>query len=157
MSELKNLLREAKHNLRDLEHLLQKARSMDESQNDQYTLSREELQKYFHEMLKILESLPESLRVEESFEEREIKSLHLQMGEVRGKVEECFRRVEAACQTNLQELSAFIEKMCTSEPARSEKSKLPTRLPRSKELLNRSKIHFENGEFEACLNLVDQV
>jgi tetratricopeptide (TPR) repeat protein len=157
MSELKNLLREAKHNLRDLEHLLQKARSMDENQNDQYILSREELQKYFDEMLKILESLPENLKIEEGFEEREIKSLHLQMEEVRRKVEECFGRVEAACETNLHELSEFIEKLYTPKAAQIQESKLPITVPGPKELLNQSRIHFANEEFETCLKLVNQV
>jgi hypothetical protein len=63
---------------------------MDQDENQQYILSREELQKYFEEILKILESHPRISGLEEGFEGRgEIKHLHLRMEEVRHKVEEC--------------------------------------------------------------------
>jgi tetratricopeptide (TPR) repeat protein len=158
MSELKSLLREAKHNLRDLESLLHKANSLDQNQSDQYVLSREELQKYFEEMLKILESLPENLKVEEGFEDKkEIRNLHLQMEEVRRKVEECFGRVEAACETNLHELSQFIENLCISKVAQIEESNVLTKTPCLTELLSQGKAHLENEEFEACVKKMNQV
>jgi tetratricopeptide (TPR) repeat protein len=130
---------------------------MDRDQDEQYVLSREELQRYFEEMLKVLESLPENLTVEEGFEEKsEIKNLHLQMEEVRRKVEECFGRVEAACETNLHELSKFIENLCSPKTSQIEESKVPTKMPCLNDLLSQGKSHFENQEFEACLKMMNE-
>jgi len=157
MAELKNVLREAKHSLRDLETSLQQARSMDQDKDEQYVLSREELQKYFEEMLKVLESLPENLKVEEGFEDKdEIKNLHLQMEAVRRKVEECFGRVEAACETNLQELSKFIENLCSPKPTQPEEKQVPTKMPCLNDFLSQGKSHFEDQDFEACLKVLNE-
>jgi tetratricopeptide (TPR) repeat protein len=157
MSELKNLLRETKYSLRDLETLLQKARSMDCDQDQPYILSREELQKYFEEIRKVLESLPENLKIEKGLEEkRETKNLRPQMEEVRRKVEECFGRVEEACEANLRELSRFIENLCSGKTSQIEEGEAPTKMPVLSELLSQGKSHFENQEFDACLEMMNK-
>jgi tetratricopeptide (TPR) repeat protein len=157
MSELKNLLRETKHSLGDLENLLQKARSIDCDQDQQGILSREELQKYFEEIRKVLESLPENMKVEKGPEEKgETKNLRPQMEEVRRKVEECFGRVEEACEANLRELSRFIENLSSGKTSQIEEREAPTRMPGLSELLSQGKSHFENQEFEACLEMMNK-
>src|SRR5262245_29982938 len=136
MSEPKNQLRETRHNLRDLETLLQKARSTESDQAQRYVLSREELEKYFGEILKVFESLPENMKVKKGFREQgELKNLHPQMEEVRRKVEECFGRVEEACETNLQELSKFIENLCSPKPSQLDEGKVSVKMPCLSDLL----------------------
>ena len=157
MSELRNLLREAKTSLQDLENLLQKARSIDQTQNDHSVLSREELQSYFDETLKILERLPENLRVEEGIQQRgEIKSLHLQMEEVRIKLEEYLGQVETACENNLQNLSECIESINPGESVNVEAGPPASKIPNLNELLSSGKMHFENKDYDACLTVMTQ-
>src|SRR5262249_52430248 len=147
MSELKNLLRETKHSLQDLETLLKKARSMACDQDQQPILSREELQKHFEEIRKVIESLPENVKLEKGLEEKgETENLRPQMEEVRRKVEERFGRVEEACEANLRELSRFIENLCSGKTSQIEQGEA-TRMPALSELLSEGKSHFESQEF----------
>jgi len=157
MSELKNLLQDVKTSLQDLENLLQKAKSIDQAQNDHSVLTREELQKYFDEIPKMLERLPENLRLEESVQQRgEIKSLHLQMEDVRNRLEEYLGQVENVYEKNLQNLSEFIENLDRWRCTNIAESQLSSKIPNLNELLSNGRIYFENKNYDACLKLIKQ-
>jgi hypothetical protein len=158
MSDLKNLLREAKANLQDLESLLQKTKSNDQDEDNQYILGREELQKHFDEIFRILKTLPENLRLEEGAQGRGgTRSRNLQSEEVLRIVEQCFRRVEAACETNLKELSEFIEDLHNPPSTRvGENPVSSSHTPSFEELLSKGLVHFENNDYDACLKVMRQ-
>src|SRR5262245_23127854 len=110
MSELKTLLAEARSNLQDLNNLLQRARSLDQPHATERFISREEIQMHFEEILKAVEKVPENLRLEESAHRTdEIRRLHLEMENVRHRVEESIELLEAACEGNVQGLGEFVE------------------------------------------------
>jgi hypothetical protein len=84
MSELRGLIDEAKSNLQNLHSLLQTAKSLGRVQGSNSALSRDEIQKYFEEILKMIEKLPDNLKLEENIQEKdEIMNLLLQMEKVR--------------------------------------------------------------------------
>src|SRR5262249_57751778 len=89
-------------------------------------------------------------------EQGELKNLHPQMEEVRRKVEECFGRVEEACETNLEELSKFIENLCSPKPSQLDESKVSVRMPCLSDLLGQGKSLFENKEFQACVEVMNE-
>ncbi len=121
MSELKTLLAEARASLQDLDSLLQRARSLDEVVHGQQTAGRQNLQSCIDELLRVIERIPTNLRHEERLQrEAEIEQLHLDMEQVRHRVEASIERMEAACEHNVTQLAEFIETLQQRLPRLSE-------------------------------------
>ena len=92
------LLAEAKTNLHDLENLLQKARTLDPDKIANPLLTREEFQSYFDEILRIVEKIPENLKLEDSLQwKTEITRLHCGMEEAMNKGEYSIDQMESMC------------------------------------------------------------
>ncbi len=153
MSDLKNFLKEAKTNLQDLEELLQRARSLDHGQIDETVLNRDEVQRYFEEILRIIEKLPENLKLGESLIWREeVKKLHKQMEDVYNRVAESIGRVEVAWEKNLQKLLEELETL--SHPinhAMQQQGQGNSDIGQIHGLLRQGKSHFEDKDFEGCI------
>jgi tetratricopeptide (TPR) repeat protein len=156
MPELKTLLAEARSNLQDLESLLQRARSFDQPLPGERFVSRQEIQMYFEEILKALERMPENLRLEPSPQRKdEIRWLHLEMENVRHRVEKSIGLLEATCERNIQQLAESVggQQQFTST---AKKNPFPEPVSPLNELLRQGKASLENKDYEACVKLMSE-
>lgn len=157
MPDLKSLLAAAKSNLQDLESLLKKARSLDQSQNDASILNREEIQGYFEEILKIIEKIPENLKLEESLQRKEeITSLHLQMERVRDQVECSVGQLESAYEQNVRRLEDFIEALRVRFDSIAEKGQVSPTMSHTNDLLRQGKTSIENKDYSATMTIMNE-
>lgn len=157
MSELKSLLSEAKSSLQELESLLQRARSLDKAADQERSLSREEIQGYFAEILKIIERIPENLHLEESQQRKDqIQQLHQEMEAVRHRVEESIALLEVACERNVAQLAEFVEGLQKRFSSISQEGQETPSMPQLNELLSQGKAHIESKDYEACLKLMNE-
>jgi tetratricopeptide (TPR) repeat protein len=156
MSELKTLLAEARSNLQDLESLLQRARSFDQPLPGERFVSREEIQMYFEEILKALERMPANLRLEPSPQRKdEIRWLHLEMENVRHRVEKSIGLLEAACERNIEQLAESVssQQQFTST---AKKNLFPEPVSPLNELLRQGKASLASKDYEACVKLMGE-
>jgi hypothetical protein len=157
MSELKSLLAEARSNLQDLNNLLQRARSLDQPHPANRFISREEIQMHFEEILKAVEKVPENLRLEESAQRNdEIRRLHVEMENVRHRVEESIRRLEAACEGNIQLLGELVESREQRFPSLAQEAQITAPAASLNELLRQGRASLENKDYEACVKLMNE-
>jgi hypothetical protein len=157
MSELKTLLAEARSNLQDLNDLLQRARSLDQPHPAERFVSREEIRMYLEEILKAVEKVPENLRLEDSPQRKdEIRRLHLEMENVRHRVEESIGLLEAACEGNLEQLAELVESREQKLPSITQKGRRAAPLSPLNELLRRGRASLENKDYEACVKLMNE-
>jgi tetratricopeptide (TPR) repeat protein len=141
MSELRDLIDEAKTSLQNLDNLLRTAKSLGQVQRGNSALSRHELQKYFEEILKMVVALPENLRLEENIQQKgDVMNLLLQMEEVRNEVEQSLGQVEAACKQNLIKLSNVVAALCHPTPTKTQQDQSSSE---HNDLLQQGKTHCE--------------
>lgn len=157
MSDLKTLLAEAKASLHDLEGLLQRARSLDTTEQDEESSSREEIQSCFEEILRIIESIPENLKLEESLQRKqEIKQLHLEMEQVRRRVEGSIGLLEAACERNVAQLAEFVERLERSVTSVEEEGQATESMSQLNELLRQGRACLESKDYQTCVTLMGE-
>ena len=158
MSKLMTLLAEAKTNLHDLENLLQKARALDPDKIADPLLTREEFQGYFDEILRIVEKIPENLKLEDSLPwKTEITRLHTDMEEARNKVEYSIDQLESICERNVKQLSEFIETLesrVSTKPLEVVMAHSVDTLP---QLMSQGHEYLENGNYESCMKLMEAI
>ncbi len=158
MSKLMTLLAEAKTNLHDLEDLLQKARTLDPDKIADPLLTREEFQGYFDEILRIVEKIPENLKLEDSLLwKTEITRLHCDMEEAKNKVEYSIGQLESMCERNIKQLSEFIETLESREQAKPLEAVADHPVDTLPHLMSQGREYLKNGEHESCMKLMEAI
>ena len=158
MSELKTLLAEARASLQDLDSLLQRARSLDEVVHGQQTTGRQSLQSCIDELLRVIEKIPTNLRHEERLQrEAEIEQLHLDMEQVRHRVEASIERMEAACEHNVTQLAEFIETLQQRLPPLSKEGQDTSHMSELNDLLSQGRQSLANRDYESCMAVMSEV
>ncbi len=158
MSELKTLLAEARASLQDLDSLLQRARSLDEVVHGQQTAGRQNLQSCIDELLRVIERIPTNLHHEERLQrEAEIEQLHLDMEQVRHRVEASIERMEAACEHNVTQLAEFIETLQQRLPRLSNESQNTSHMSQLNDLLSQGRQSLAKRDYEACMAMMSEV
>ena len=154
MPELRTLLAEAKSGLHELEQLLQKARGLSESIPSP-SPTREEIQSYFAEILKLVEKIPENLHFDDDPERRqEILRLHREMEVVRERTENSLGQVEITCERNLRHLTDFVETLEQRFSSIAKEKQETPPMSRLSELLSQGKSCLESKDYESCMKLM---
>ena len=152
------LLAEAKTNLHDLENLLQRARALDPNKIADPLLTREEFQSYFDEILRIVEKIPENLKLEDSLQwKTEITRLHRDMEEARNKVEYSIDQLESMCERNVKQLTEFIETLESREQAKSLEDTASHSVDTLPLLMSQGREYLKKGDHESCMKLMEAI
>jgi tetratricopeptide (TPR) repeat protein len=158
MSKLMTLLAEAKTNLHDLEDLLQKARALDPDKIADPLLTREEFQRYFDEILRIVEKIPENMKLEDSLQwKTEITRLHRDMEEARNKVEYSIDQLKSMCERNVKQLTEFIETLESREQAKSLEDSASHSVDTLPLLMIQGREYLKKGDHESCMKLMEAI
>src|SRR5262245_35489646 len=157
MSELKTLLAEARASLQDLDSLLRRARSLDEGHGRQSGITGN-LQSYIDELLKVIERIPKDLRHEERLKrEAETQQLHLDMEQVRHRVETSIEEMEAACEQSVSQLAEFVEALQQRLPRLAKEGPDSLHMSQLKELLTQGKHSLASRDYEGCMAVMKEV
>lgn len=158
MSKLMTLLAEAKTNLHDLENLIQKARTLDPDKIANPLLTREEFQSYFDEILRIVQKIPENLKLEDSLQwKTEITRLHRDMEEARNKVEYSIDQLKSMCERNVKQLSEFIETMESREQEKVLEGVAGHPNDTLPNLMSQGQEYLQKGDHESCMKLMEAI
>ncbi|MFN8009491.1 MAG: PEGA domain-containing protein [Terriglobia bacterium] len=158
MSELLPPISEAKSNLHELEGLLQKFRAHDPDHWGSPLLTQEEFQGYFNEILRIVENIPENLRLEDSLQwNREISRLHSDLEEANNKFEFSIQKLESICERNVKQLSQFIETLDLRENTHPTEAIKPEPNDSLEQLMNEGQESLANRNYEACMRRMEEI
>ncbi|HEX2521918.1 MAG TPA: PEGA domain-containing protein, partial [Terriglobia bacterium] len=110
------------------------------------------------ELLRVIEKIPTNLRHEERLQrEAEIEQLHLDMEQVRHRVEASIERMEAACEHNVTQLAEFIETLQQRLPRLSKESQNTSHMSELNDLLSQGKQSLANRDYESCMAMMSEV
>jgi tetratricopeptide (TPR) repeat protein len=162
MAELNNLIDQARTSLLSLDAVLQKAKLLEGTSSGESESKREGIQRHFETLIKMVEMIPQNLKLEERLMQREEMGILLrQIDELRRKLEASLGKIESVVEENLRALNEAIEKSSfrnTIKPIEvKETAPSPSSCSKSKQLIDECRQLFEAHDYDACIRLLQEV
>ncbi len=158
MSELNSLIDQARTSLLCLDALLQKAKLLDRVDSVGTDANAEGIQRRFENLIKMVEMLPENLKLEERLmKKEEMEVLLRQMEGLWKKLEGSLTKIESAVESNLSSLNETIEKLNLKFSPEAVGGVTRPSSTEVQELIGQCRQQFEAHHFEACIRMLQEV
>ncbi|HVN78921.1 MAG TPA: PEGA domain-containing protein [Terriglobia bacterium] len=158
MSELNNLIDQARTSLLCLDALLQKAKLLDRVESVSADANSDGIQRRFENLIKMVEMLPENLKLEERMmKKEEMEVLLRQMEGLWKKLEASLTKIGSAVETNLNSLNETIEQLNVKFAPEAASGGTRPSSTEVQEMIGKCRQLFEDHQFEACIRMVQEV
>ena len=152
------MIDQARTSLLCLDALLQKAKLLDRADSVGSRAESEGIQQHFENLIKLVEMLPENLKLEERLMRKdEMEVLLRQMEGLRKKLEVSLGKIESTVEANLNNLNEAIEALNLKITPHPDERVTQSSLAESQRLLEQGKQQFEAHDFEASIRAFQDV